>query len=119
MSTHDERGGGGGAWPQQRQWPRVTARFDVRFGRVEDAARALRAYSVNASAGGLCIRTQRGYAVGQRVHVELDAGGEHFALQAVVAWVRDEDEAIGVRFVDMADADRQRLQRVLAALARP
>lgn len=127
MSGHDEREEGGAAArterelpaaDERREWPRTAARFGVRFGRLEDAARALRAYSVNASAGGLCIRTRRGYDVGQRVRVELDAGGERFDLQGVVAWVRDADEAIGVRFEGLADADRVRLERVLAAHGR-
>ncbi len=43
---------------------RVSARFEVHFNHAQEAARALRAYSLNISAGGLCLRTRRAYDVG-------------------------------------------------------
>ncbi len=102
----------------RRTYERVFARFDVRFQDVQDAARALRAYSLNLSAGGLCLRTQRSYDVGSRVRLAMTVDGEDFDLQGLVAWVRDDAEAIGVRFVDLTEDDRARLQRVVSTYTR-
>ncbi|XXF80686.1 TIGR02266 family protein [Myxococcaceae bacterium GXIMD 01537] len=95
---------------------RVAARFEVRFEQTQDAARALRAYSLNLSAGGLCLRTRRPYELGSQVHLSMAIDGEAFKLEGVIAWVRD--EAIGVRFVNMGEPDRVRLQRVVESLKR-
>jgi uncharacterized protein (TIGR02266 family) len=97
---------------------RISARFEVHFARVQEAARALRAYSLNVSAGGLCLRTQRAYDVGTPVQMEMQIDGELLKLQGVIAWVRDESEAIGVRFTDMSDEARERLQRVIDSIKR-
>ncbi|MFB1485172.1 TIGR02266 family protein [Corallococcus sp. RDP092CA] len=97
---------------------RVAARFEVRFGQMEDAARALRAYSLNLSAGGLCLRTRKSYDVGAQVRLAMVIDGEEFHLTGVVAWVRDEAEAIGVRFVDVSEEDHERLRRVVASFKR-
>jgi uncharacterized protein (TIGR02266 family) len=104
--------------PNRRIEERVAARFEVRFAQEQDAARALRAFSLNLSSGGLCLRTRRSYEVGTQVRLAMVIGGEAFDLQGTIAWVREEDEAIGVRFVNMRDADRARLQLVLGSLKR-
>ena len=100
--------------PERRREERVAARVEVRFSAAEDAARALRAYSLNLSSGGLCIKTQKAYAVGMSLRVKMDVGGEVFDLEAAVAWVRP--EAIGVRFVNVNPDDRERLTRVVKAI---
>jgi uncharacterized protein (TIGR02266 family) len=92
---------------------RVAARFEVRFAQTEDAARALRAYSLNLSAGGLCLRTRKSYDVGAQVKLSMAIAGESFHLSGIIAWVRDEAEAIGVRFTGVSDEDYARLQRVV------
>ncbi|MDC0708225.1 TIGR02266 family protein [Stigmatella sp. ncwal1] len=102
----------------RRAEERIPARFEVRFAQTKDAAKALRAYSLNISAGGLCLRTQKAYDVGSPVSVEMLIDGEAFQLQGVVAWVRDEEEAIGVRFTDVSEGDRLRLQRVVQNIKR-
>jgi uncharacterized protein (TIGR02266 family) len=104
--------------PNRRTEERVPARFAVRFEEAQHAARALRAYSLNLSAGGLCLRTRKAYDVGCEVKLAMVIEGEEFHLNGLIAWVREEDEAIGVRFVNLADADRARLQRVLTSLKR-
>jgi uncharacterized protein (TIGR02266 family) len=96
---------------ERRKDARVAARVEVRFNAREDAAKALRAYSVNLSAGGLALRTQRSYAVGMPLRLLMDVGGEVFELDAAVAWVRP--EAIGVRFVNVRPEDRERLKHVI------
>jgi uncharacterized protein (TIGR02266 family) len=102
----------------RRAHERVTATFDVRFQEAQDAARALRAYSLNLSAGGLCLRTRRSYDVGSRVRLQMTVSGEDFDLEGIISWVRDDAEAIGVRFVDVSDADQMRLQAVVASFKR-
>lgn len=97
---------------------RIAARFEVRFEAMQDAARALRAYSLNLSSGGLCLRTRRTYDVGAQVRLAMRIAGEDFQLDGAVAWVREDAEAIGVRFINMRDEDRVRLQRVLGTLKR-
>jgi uncharacterized protein (TIGR02266 family) len=106
------------AQANRRGEERVPARFEVHFNHAQEAAKALRAYSLNVSAGGLCLRTRRAYDVGMPVDMDMVIGGENFHLQGVIAWVRDESEAIGVRFTGMTDEDRARLQRVIDSLQR-
>lgn len=118
MKTSDDAGAAAVVHSSRRAHERVSARFDVRFQDVQDAARALRAYSLNLSAGGLCLRTQRSYDVGSRVRLQMTVDGEDFDLQGLVAWVRDDAEAIGVRFVDLSEEERARLQRVVSTYTR-
>ena len=102
----------------RRTHERVTATFDVRFLEAEDAARALRAYSLNLSAGGLCLRTRRSYDVGAIVRLQMTVSGEDFDLEGIISWVRDDAEAIGVRFINVSDANQARLQRVVTTFKR-
>jgi uncharacterized protein (TIGR02266 family) len=101
--------------PERRSYPRVPARIEIHFAHPEDAARTLRAYSVNLSAGGLCVLTKRPYALGTALQLALQIDGEAYALQGVVAWVRK--GAIGIRFENVSPGDRQRLQAVVNTLA--
>lgn len=91
----------------------MAARFEVRFEQQEAAARALRAYSLKGWPTGLCLRSARRRSVGDALQVALRIGQEAWALSAVVAWVRPEAQAVGVRFVDVAPVDLARLQQVL------
>jgi uncharacterized protein (TIGR02266 family) len=97
---------------------RIPARFEVHFNYTLEAAKALRAYSLNISAGGLCLRTRRSYDVGTPVQMDMVVEGQAFQIQGVIAWVRDESEAIGVRFTEMSEEDRARLQRVIDSIRR-
>lgn len=105
-------------YANRRSHERVSATFDVRFEQTQDAARALRAYSLNLSAGGLCLRTRRSYDVGSRVRLQMSVSGEDFELDGIISWVRDDAEAIGVRFVDVKEEDQLRLQRVVGSFKR-
>jgi uncharacterized protein (TIGR02266 family) len=120
MNSHsaDIPSSGQGAPSNRRGEERVPARFEVHFNYTQEAAKALRAYSVNVSAGGLCLRTRRSYDVGAPVLMDLLVEGESFQLHGVIAWVRDESEAVGVRFTDMSEADRFRLQRLIDSFKR-
>jgi uncharacterized protein (TIGR02266 family) len=106
------------ALPNRRGEERVPARFEVHFQQTQEAAKALRAYSLNISAGGLCLRTRRAYDVGSPVRMAMVVEGESFQLQGIIAWVRDESEAIGVRFTNLSEEDRLRLQRVIDSIQR-
>ncbi|HYV43450.1 MAG TPA: TIGR02266 family protein [Myxococcaceae bacterium] len=108
----------GDAGPQgedRRQHERVTAHIEVRFGRADEAARALRAYSLNFSVGGLCLKTQRPYELGERLSLSMTIEGREVECLGVVAWVRS-GVAIGVRFEEVKDADRALLQQMVKAL---
>jgi uncharacterized protein (TIGR02266 family) len=100
----------------RRQFERVPAKIEVRFSHPADAARALRAYSLNLSVGGLCLKTQRKYELGDILKLEMKVQGHAFALQAVVAWIRP--GAIGVRFQDVSDVDRDRLSQLVTTFKR-
>jgi uncharacterized protein (TIGR02266 family) len=102
----------------RREHERVSAKFEVRFQDTNDAARALRAYSLNLSAGGLCLRTRRSYDVGSHVRLQMSVDGQDFELEGIISWVRDDAEAIGVRFLNLKEDDRLRLQRVIASFKR-
>lgn len=113
MSEDDGRGAQG---EDRRQHERVAAHIEVRFGRADEAARALRAYSLNFSIGGLCLRTQRPYEVGDRLSLSMTIEGREVECLGVVAWVR-EGVAVGVRFEDVKNEDRALLQLMVKALA--
>lgn len=112
MVTHSRAAGG--VADDRRREERVPARVEVRFKGASDAARALKAYSLNFSVGGLCLRTSRRYELGATLKLSLDVGGESYELAGAVAWVRD--GAVGVRFENVSEADRQRLESLVASL---
>ena len=95
---------------ERRTDPRFTAHFDVRFSRASDAARALNAFSINFSSGGLCLRSKTPYSVGEALSLSLTVEGETFELEGVVSWIRG--EAVGVRFVNVKSGVRARLEAV-------
>ncbi len=100
---------------ERRRQARYGALFDVRFALAADAARALNAWSVNFSSGGLCVRSKSAFGVGEVVALSLTIEGEQFDLEGVVAWVRG--EAVGVRFVNVRPAVRERLEVVARSLS--
>lgn len=99
----------------RRRDQRFHARFDVRFSRVADAARALNAFSLNFSAGGLCIRSSASYSVGDLLKLDVSIGDEQLALDGVVAWARG--GAVGVRFVNVSAELRTRLEHIARTMA--
>ena len=99
----------------RRKDARYSAHFDVRFARATDAARALNANSVNFSAGGICVRTQNAYSLGEALSMSLTIEGEIFELEAVVSWIRG--DAVGVRFVNLDEGIRARLESVARLLS--
>lgn len=100
---------------ERRSDPRFTAHFDVRFSRASDAAKALNAFSINFSSGGLCLRSKTPYSVGEALSLSLTVEGEIFELEGVVSWIRG--EAVGVRFVNVKSGVRARLEAVARMLS--
>ncbi|MBI3184048.1 MAG: PilZ domain-containing protein [Myxococcales bacterium] len=100
--------------PERRREERVAARIEVHFGERMAAAKALRAYSLNFSAGGLCLKTQRAYAIGTPLELSLLVQGEPLSLKGIVAWTRQ--GAIGVRFEEVSPDARALLDQLLASL---
>jgi Tfp pilus assembly protein PilZ len=88
----------------------------VRFEGSADAARAIKAYSVNLSVGGLCLKVQRAYEVGHPLELTLDVDGKEFKVEGVVAWTRK--GVIGVRFGQIDEATRVALSRILESESR-
>jgi uncharacterized protein (TIGR02266 family) len=99
---------------ERRRDPRVGARFDVAFKHQAEAAKAFKAFSVNFSAGGLCLRSQKPHAVGDEVQLVVEVEQEHFELKGTVQWARA--GVVGVRFIDVTQEDRERLEKVARTL---
>ncbi len=114
MSDDDTRPAEDSDDADRRSNERVPARVEVRFSEPNDAARALRAFSVNVSSGGLCLRTQRRYEIGATLELTMNVAGETYDLTGLVAWVRE--GAVGLRFHNMTAADRARLETLVATL---
>lgn len=113
MSPKSGSGGNGGG-PERRQQERVPARIEVRFQESAAAAMAFRAYSLNFSIGGLCLRTRNRYPIGTELKLFLKIESEEYEVAGVVAWERR--GAIGVRFDKPDPAHLQRLASRVAAL---
>jgi hypothetical protein len=102
---------------ERRDGRRIQARFDVRFREEAEAARAFNLYSVNFSAGGLCLRSHTQHTVGELLRLDLTIGEHQFAVDAVVAWVRG--DAVGARFVNVPGQVQERLDAVAAMFSAP
>jgi uncharacterized protein (TIGR02266 family) len=102
---------------ERRRETRVPTRIEVRFTDAVHAARVLHAYSLDFSLGGLCLRTRRVYPVGRKLKLNLVVASERLPVDAVVAWVRPVQKAVGVRFVDVADEVRSRLLTLMRTVS--
>ena len=111
VSTESRTGPFAAPMVERRADERVVARVEVRFKGLAEAARAFRAYSLNLSVGGLCLKTRRQYQVGERLSLSLALDKQNYQLTGVVAWERS--GAVGVRFENVTSEDRQRLGEVV------
>jgi Tfp pilus assembly protein PilZ len=98
----------------RREHERVPARIEVRIEERVDAARAFRAFSLNFSNGGICIKTEKAYELGSALQVFIAIGEEEHSLGGTVAWVRE--GAIGVRFDTRGVNDRESITRIMNAV---
>ncbi len=95
---------------ERRRDPRIGARFDVSFRSAVDAAKAFKTFSVNFSAGGLCLRTTRPHAIGEVVQLHVAVDGQDFELKGTVQWARA--DVVGVRFIELQPDQRVRLEEL-------
>jgi uncharacterized protein (TIGR02266 family) len=98
----------------RRRDAHLPARIEVRFTELAAAARVLRAYSLNFSVGGMCLRTRRKYPLGSLLHLFVKIENEEYRIAAVVAWTRG--DAIGVRFQNLDREARLRFTQLVMSL---
>jgi uncharacterized protein (TIGR02266 family) len=104
----------------RRAFPRVEARFAVRFGNVQDFVLE---YAANISAGGVFVHSENPPALHAVVTVamELPDGGKPVEAKGLVvhrvtpeeAKVRNTPSGAGVQFVDASDEFRERIDRAI------
>ena len=104
----------------RRTFPRVNARFAVRFATSQDFVLE---YAANISAGGVFVNTQDPPALKSivKVEMELPGGGPPVSVQAVVvhrvspeeAKARNIEPGIGVQFMDADDQFRERIDKAI------
>lgn len=110
LGSHEQKGEPGS---ERRVTPREPMRLGVRFGTAQELASAVRASTLNIGLGGLCLLTRRSYEKGTELQLTIELGaGEAMSITAQVAWVRP-GKAIGVRFLELDDAQRARLERLV------
>ena len=97
---------------ERRSELRISARLSVQFEKIGDATTAFKAFSLNVSPGGVCIRSKRALPKETRVSLHLTIDGEPFHLLGAVAWVRG--DVHGIRFVNPSRAQRARLEELVA-----
>lgn len=100
----------------RRAFPRLTARFAVRFATVQDFVLE---YAANISAGGVFVQTEAPPPLKTivRVEMELPGGGEMVPARCVVVHRVTPEEAaargtiagMGVQFMDADDKFRERI----------
>ena len=105
---------------------RAEERLEVRWA-VDCASEEtfLYAYITNVSSFGLFVRTERPLAVGTRVQLAFTPeGAGAFELRGEVAWINPHREnggnpnpGMGVRFLDLALEDRERLVETIHTIA--
>jgi uncharacterized protein (TIGR02266 family) len=101
---------------ERRATDRIPVRIEVHFNDAAAAAEALHSYAVNFSVGGICLRTERSYPVGPLLQLVLLVEEERFELEGVVAWARGREQAIGVRFREVAPEGKERLAALVHRL---
>jgi type IV pilus assembly protein PilZ len=104
----------------RRSFPRVPARFAVRFGTVQDFVLE---YAANISAGGVFVQSEDPLPLNSiiRVEMELPGGGAPVPARAVVVHRVTREEAnargvlagMGVQFMDADDEFRQRIDAAI------
>ncbi|HEY2029646.1 MAG TPA: TIGR02266 family protein [Myxococcales bacterium] len=104
----------------RRSFPRIPARFAVRFGTVQDFVLE---YAANISAGGVFVQSEDPLPLNSivRVEMELPGGGPAVPARAVVVHRVSREEAnargvlagMGVQFMDADDEFRRRIDAAI------
>jgi c-di-GMP-binding flagellar brake protein YcgR len=101
---------------ERRRDVRIGAKVAVKFQAQAEAAKALSAFSINFSTGGLCLRTRVPHVVGERLQLTITIDADVLQLVGVVAWVKA--DVIGIRFVEVGPKDRDRLEALSKLLSK-
>ena len=106
--------------PQQRRAERHDIEVSVDF---ESDSNFYAGLTQNISTGGLFIATHRIRKVGERINLKFTLPGASKAIEVEteVRWIRENSSlmrtesspGMGVRFIDMAPADAQTIQKFL------
>lgn len=80
-------------------------------------------YTANLSTGGTFVHTDREFEDGTEVRLVLSFPGllKPLAIDGVVRWTQEgetEDRGVGIEFVNYGDDVRERLEEILAAIAK-
>ena len=86
---------------------------------VPDERSATDTVTADLSLGGARLTRRPGIGDGPRLQVELFFGTDPVPLRCGALVARRTPTHLGVRFIDMQDADRERLSRILAAHSSP
>jgi uncharacterized protein (TIGR02266 family) len=107
----------------RRAFPRVNARFAVRFATVQDFVLE---YAANISAGGVFVQTDDPPPLGAVVKVEMELPGSDAPVRArgrVVHRVSKEDakkrgtaQGMGVQFVEASDEFREKIDAAIECI---
>ncbi len=103
---------------QRRSLPRIDAVLEIDF---ESDHTFFSGFSENLSDGGLFVATYAGRRIGERLYVRFTLPGLESPIEAKVQvrWLREYDvdgsehPGFGAGFVDLAQGDRELIQRVL------
>jgi uncharacterized protein (TIGR02266 family) len=93
---------------------RLQSRVPVQLRIVfQDVGEVLEAFSTNLGAGGMLLISNREVAEGSRLRLRFKLPGiaDEFHTWAEVAWRRTDKTGFGLRFIDLDDANQQRIAR--------
>lgn len=113
----------------RRRFPRVNYPCQVVVRNEKDEKDMILAHTENLGIGGVCVILKRGLEMYASVEVELDLLDfeEHIKCQGKVVWAvrrkSSEDNKplfydIGIEFVDISDADRERVEVTVQRLVK-
>jgi hypothetical protein len=99
-----------------RRWPRVEAVLGVHVTLVDEPGSGGRTTTVNVGGGGILMQDPWRLRVGAGLRVEIDLGDGEPPVKALGQVVREaRADQKGVRFDDITDVDRGRLERFVRA----
>ncbi len=93
---------------------RLQSRVPVQLRIVfQDVGEVLEAFSTNLGAGGMLLVSDREVTEGSRLRLRFKLPGiaDEFHTWAEVAWRRADKTGFGLRFIDLDDANQQRIAR--------
>jgi uncharacterized protein (TIGR02266 family) len=124
MGKAQDTGTSGMTGAERRQWQRVLVDLEVDYGNQDNY---LFAYITDISATGIFVRTNTPEAPGTRLNVRFTPTGTsaRLELEGEVIWINpyrpgqpdNLHPGMGIRFIELADADRRRLTEFVKTFA--